>query len=344
MRVYRTYLYTKEVVYAVLVHSPANDLFFSRFPLLRDDPNAVCVYREGCFIWRPEAMCQTHSSELIHRPDLKQMEAREVTSPVFYFWDHVALALHVENRKVLRFSAARLRQNLKFCSEDDVVLENGEDFEEAKNLVKSLWPGFRAPLEEERSLLQIYSVSAIRLVLVGRTGVGKSSSGNTILGRDAFIVGGLSGTACCCLQTEQVFGRMVTIVDTPGLLATSSTTVQWEILKSINMLTPGPHAILLVLREGSFTPQDHGTVEQMEEIFGANIWTYTIIVFIEADLKVSDPERMLSEAEPELLRRVSYRTQVLNTQPQHWDGQQVYDLVQTVVKMVVVNKGKVFSI
>lgn len=61
MRVFRTSLYRKEVQYAVLVHSPANQLLFSRFPLLPDDdPNTVCTYREGRFIWRSEAMCEAH--------------------------------------------------------------------------------------------------------------------------------------------------------------------------------------------------------------------------------------------------------------------------------------------
>ncbi|XP_044227190.1 uncharacterized protein LOC122995874 [Thunnus albacares] len=60
MRVYKTVLYKQEVMYAVLVHSPANEKLFSKFPLLTDDPNAICAYRDGHFIWRPEAMCGTH--------------------------------------------------------------------------------------------------------------------------------------------------------------------------------------------------------------------------------------------------------------------------------------------
>eukprot|EP00064_Thunnus_orientalis_P024627 superscaffoldBa00010857_g24928 len=61
MRVYETVLYKQQVMYAVLVHSPANEKLFSKFPLLTDDPKAVCAYRDGHFIWRPEAMCETHS-------------------------------------------------------------------------------------------------------------------------------------------------------------------------------------------------------------------------------------------------------------------------------------------
>lgn len=59
MRVYETVLYRQEVMHVVLVHSPANQNF-SHYPLLTDDPDAVCVYKDGHFIWRPEAMCEKH--------------------------------------------------------------------------------------------------------------------------------------------------------------------------------------------------------------------------------------------------------------------------------------------
>ncbi|KAI3374073.1 hypothetical protein L3Q82_022626 [Scortum barcoo] len=60
MRVFETVLYKQEVMYVVLVHSPANQEQFSEYPLLTDDPESVCTFRDGCFIWRPEAMCETH--------------------------------------------------------------------------------------------------------------------------------------------------------------------------------------------------------------------------------------------------------------------------------------------
>ncbi|XP_030266699.1 uncharacterized protein LOC115594400 isoform X2 [Sparus aurata] len=107
MRVYETVLHKQEVVYVILVHSPANQELFSDRPLLTDDPNSVCSYKDGRFIWRPEAMCETHSYELVLRPDEKQMEAREVkpSRKEFYVWDHVAVALHV-GRQVLKFDPA----------------------------------------------------------------------------------------------------------------------------------------------------------------------------------------------------------------------------------------------
>lgn len=61
IRVFKTSLYNQEVQYAVLVHSPAREKLFSEYPLLAyDDPNAVFTYRDGHFIWRSQAMCETH--------------------------------------------------------------------------------------------------------------------------------------------------------------------------------------------------------------------------------------------------------------------------------------------
>ncbi|XP_076607125.1 uncharacterized protein LOC143333078 [Chaetodon auriga] len=99
MRVLKTILYKQEVVYAVLVHSPASQGLFSGRPLLPDDPNSVCTYKDGCFTWKSEAMCGTHRYTLVLRPDEKLMEAEKVTSRhESYVWDNVAIALHVDKQ------------------------------------------------------------------------------------------------------------------------------------------------------------------------------------------------------------------------------------------------------
>ncbi|XP_037605355.1 uncharacterized protein LOC119476189 [Sebastes umbrosus] len=153
MRVLRTVLYKLEVMYVVVVNSPANQKEFSDCPLLTDDdPNAVCTYKDSRFIWRAEAMCETHSYKLVQRPEEKQMGAQPVGyNPQFYVWDHVAVALHVKN-KVLNFDPIRLRENLKFCRAEKPGLIRGvrfEDFSQAEENVKGLWPDDPAPLEKD---------------------------------------------------------------------------------------------------------------------------------------------------------------------------------------------------
>ncbi|MEQ2316453.1 hypothetical protein AMECASPLE_032673, partial [Ameca splendens] len=176
MRMYRTVLYSQEVMHVVLVHSPTSEKEYTQYPFLSDRPDAVCVYRDGHFIWRPEAMCGTHWYELIYRHKTRQLEAWSASSPPFYVWDHVAVALHVgQNQDAVNYGQT---------SEDP----DGSD--DAKMVVKRLWPGWGGPLEMESSLKQHFTVTDVQLVLVGWPGVEKSFSGNTILGRNAFRTSG----------------------------------------------------------------------------------------------------------------------------------------------------------
>ncbi|XP_070773546.1 uncharacterized protein [Enoplosus armatus] len=149
MRQLRTILYKQEVVHVVLVHSPANQELFSDHPLLTDDPNAVCTYKDGCFIWRPEAMSETHNYQLVRRDDEQQMEAEMLFTHQFYVWDSVAVALHV-GQQVLHFDAGRLRETLSFCTVGQAPINRSytfDGFSQAQDLVKELWPDDPTPLE-----------------------------------------------------------------------------------------------------------------------------------------------------------------------------------------------------
>ncbi|XP_037389532.1 uncharacterized protein LOC108428836 [Pygocentrus nattereri] len=211
-----------------------------------------------------------------------------------------------------------------FTEEQKKIKQLGEKIKEGENKMMNM---------SFQKFSEIILATNLRLVLVGKTG---SAAENIILGREERSQAGASTLK---QQSEgrqgEVYGRQVTVVDTPEELKENVELI-------VSLCAREPHAFLLVIPLMEPTGEERGILEQMEEIFGERCWRNAMILFTVTDEVQENIEEFIQSGTQEVQRLVEKcgnRFHCLNIKDSG-DGSQVSELLEKIEMMVAGNKNR----
>ncbi|KAK6180610.1 hypothetical protein SNE40_008629 [Patella caerulea] len=194
-------------------------------------------------------------------------------------------------------------------------------------------------------------IEEIRVVLVGKTGRGKSALGNSLLRSKHSFKSAASGESitsrCTINHLDMQNGKKLVVVDTPGLFDTrvSNAKTSRELVRCVALASPGPHAFLFVLSVDRFTKEELDTIDHLQELFGNDVMNFVIVVFNHKDT-LEYEEKTLEEhiqSSPQglqnLIRRCGGRMTTINNRVQPGSNEPDVNAIISLVEQVKHSNG-----
>ncbi|XP_057675028.1 GTPase IMAP family member 8-like [Corythoichthys intestinalis] len=190
-------------------------------------------------------------------------------------------------------------------------------------------------------------VSDFNIILMGRSGCGKSASANTILQtaeaykNKLFESKASSQGVTTSIQVRHVskmFGRPVNVIDTPDFFRDNLTNVE-EVVELCKQYITENCVILLVYQLGRITDHDYGFIEKLESTFGTtNIREKATVLFTHGDDMNRDLKEHINQNPilSDIVQKCGNRYHLFNNKTK--DPKQVKELTKIIPRFETASK------